>query len=725
MSTDVAAPTLAARTADAPGFPDISESNRLWARARGLIPAGTQTLAKGPGQHVDGVAPKYLRRGRGARVWDVDGNEYLDMSMGVGPLVLGYCYPAVDDAIRRQLEDGITFSLMHPLEVEVAERIRALVPGAEAVRFSKTGADVTSAAVRAARAFTRRSKVVCCGYHGWHDWHIGVTDRRAGIPPEIADLSSTFEYNDLTSLERALDADTACVILEPMVFEDPQPGFLEGVRERCIRNGTLLVFDEMWTGFRLAAGGAQEHFGVTSDLSTFSKAVANGMPLSVLAGRADVMAVFERDAFFFTTFGGEALSLAAARATLDELVARDVPAHLASIGAAIRDGYNRLARDLGIDTFTRCIGRGCRTLVTFDPAGGSPLELKSLVQQELIRRGVLWSGTHAVSYAHGPDDVGELLSAYEEVLPILRQAVADGRVLSLLHGAPVEPVFRRTSHFNTKPTGAASRGRRFFSLADRVAVITGAAGLLGRQHAAALCEAGASVVLVDRDRKGVEAAARELGPTALAVAADVTDPADIAELRRLLLTRFGKLDVLVNNAALNDRVEDAAAGRVSERFESYSLEEWRRMMEVNVTGVFLPSQVLGAEMAERGGGSIVNVASTYALVGPDPSLYARPDGSRPFVKSPAYPASKGAVLAFTRFLAAYWGHRSVRVNALVPGGVHNGQEQYFVDRYGARTPLGRMASPDDYRGAIVFLASDASRYMTGSTLVVDGGFTAW
>jgi glutamate-1-semialdehyde aminotransferase/NAD(P)-dependent dehydrogenase (short-subunit alcohol dehydrogenase family) len=727
MHVELADPPATARAAS-PGLPDITESNRLWDRARGLIPAGTQTLAKGPGQHVDGVAPKYLRRGRGARVWDVDGNEYLDMSMGVGPLVLGYCYPAVDDAIRRQLDDGITFSLMHPLEVEVAERIRALVPGAESVRFSKTGADVTTAAVRAARAFTGRPRVVCCGYHGWHDWHIGVTDRRAGIPEPVRDLTSTFEYNDLASLDRALGGDVACVILEPMVFEDPARGFLEGVRERCTRNGSLLVFDEMWTGFRLAPGGAQQRFGVTPDLSTFSKAVANGMPLSVLAGRADVMAVFERDAFFFTTFGGEALSLAAARATLEVLVAQDVPAHLATVGGQIRDGYNRLARDLGMDGWTRCNGAGCRTLVTFDPPGAQPLEVKSLVQQELIRRGVLWSGTHAVSFSHGPDDAAQLLAAYAEVLPVVRQAVADGAVRALLHGAPVEPVFRRTSHFNTKPAAPPSRGPSPFSLTGRVAVVTGAAGLLGRQHAAALAEAGAAVVLVDLDGSGLDAALAGLGTRAgeaLAVATDVTDRGRLEDLRREVLRRFGRIDVLVNNAAINDRVEAAAKNPEHGRFETYALDEWRRVLDVNVTGVFLPSQVLGEEMARRGGGSIVNIASTYALVGPDPSLYVRPDGSRPFVKSPAYPASKGAVLALTRFLAAYWGRQGVRVNALVPGGVENGQEQYFVDQYGARTPLGRMAAPDDYRGAIVFLASDASRYMTGSTLVVDGGFTAW
>jgi len=708
-------------------YPTIAESQRLWERARGLIPAGTQTLAKGPGQYVDGVAPKYLRRGRGARVWDVDGNEFLDMSMAVGPLVLGYGYPAVDEAIRRQLDDGITFSLMHPLEVEVAEQIASLVPGAESVRFSKSGADVTSAAVRLARAFTGRSKVVCCGYHGWHDWYVAVTDRHRGIPGAVRDLTHTFEYNDVASLERALDQDVACVIMEPLVFESPAPGFLADVRERCTRNGSLLVFDEMWTGFRVAAGGAQGYFGVRADLATFSKAVANGMPLSVLTGRADVMALLARDVFFFTTFGGEALSLAAAQATLREIVSRDVPSHLASIGRRIKDGYNAIAHAQGVGDYTQCAGPDCRTLVTFDASGGDPLELKSFVQQELIKRGVLWSGTHTVCFAHADEDVAQLLAAYDEVLALLRDVVDRGAVGASLRGSVIEPVFRRTGRFNTKPRNAESANP--FSLADRVAVVTGAAGLLGREHSVALADAGASVVLVDLDRRAVEAAAAPLrgGPAGdvLTFAADVTRREDLVRLRDLIAERFGRLDVVVNNAALNDRVEAPGLDGDAARFEQYPLEEWRRIMDVNVTGVFLPSQVLGAMMAERGAGSIINIASTYALVGPDPSLYLRPDGTRSFVKGPAYPASKGAVLSLTRFLAAYWGRQGVRVNALVPGGVENGQESHFVDRYGSRTPLGRMAAPGDYHGSLVFLASDASRYMTGATLVVDGGFTAW
>jgi hypothetical protein len=263
-------------------YPRIAESDALHARAIGLIPAATQTLAKGPGQYVNGVAPKYLRRGKGCRVWDVDGNEYLDFNMAIGPLSLGYAYPAVDEAIRAQLQDGITFSQMHLFEVEVAERVRELVPCAEMVRFSKTGCDVTSAAVRLARAFTGRRKVLCCGYHGWHDWYISVTDRSGGVPSDVKDLTFTFNYNDMESVVDGLDDDTACVILEPVAFEAPRDSFLHQLRNVCDERGIVLVFDEMWTGFRVDLGGAQARYGVTADLACFSKAVANGMPPSVL-----------------------------------------------------------------------------------------------------------------------------------------------------------------------------------------------------------------------------------------------------------------------------------------------------------------------------------------------------------------------------------------------------------------------------------------------------------
>ena len=425
-------------------LPDISASQALWARAARVIPCGTQTLAKGPTQYVDGVAPKYLARGKGCRVWDVDGNEFIDLTMAVGPVVLGYGHPAVDRAIAEQLESGITFSLMHPLEVEVAELVRRVVPGAESVRFSKTGCDVTSAAVRLARAYTGRDKVLCCGYHGWHDWYIGTTSRRAGVPLASRGLTEVFPYNDLFSLLEMLDEQTACVILEPMIFERPDPDYLRVLKRACEAAGALLIFDEMWTGFRAALGGAQQRFDVTADLACFSKAVANGMPLSVLSGRADVMRLLEEDVFFFTTFGGEALSLAAAKATIEALRDFDVPAWLEASGRQLIDGYNALAAKHGL-AYTRASGLPCRAMVSFDAAAGDPLLQKSLVQQELLRHGVLWTGFHNLSYAHGADEIEHVLAAYDRALAVLARALDTGQLAALLRGRPLQPVFRKTT----------------------------------------------------------------------------------------------------------------------------------------------------------------------------------------------------------------------------------------------------------------------------------------
>ena len=431
-------------------YPDISKSRKLLNKSEGLIPANTQTLAKGPTQWTKGISPVYLVKGKNAHVWDADGNEYIDYNMGIGPLVLGYCYDKVDDAIRKQLADGITFSLMHPLEVELSEKIRSVVPNAEMVRFSKTGCDVTTAAVRAARAFTKREKVLCCGYHGWHDWYISVTDRNAGIPKAVQELTFTFNYNDINSLIDSIDDDTACVILEPFVFEEPKDDFLKKVKEVCEKNGTLLIFDEMWTGFRIALGGAQQYFGVKADLAVFSKAIANGMPISVITGRKDVMSLFDKDVFFFTTFGGEALSLAAAMAVIDEIEKKNVPAYLSEKGKALKDGYNKIASKLGMD-YTKCIGYDCRTLITFDAKAGNPLEMKSLVQQEMIKRGVLWGGCHNMCFTHTDSDIEHTLKCYEEVLPILKKAVDEKNVKKYMKGESLEPVFRKTSNFNTKP----------------------------------------------------------------------------------------------------------------------------------------------------------------------------------------------------------------------------------------------------------------------------------
>lgn len=437
-------------------YPSITQSEALYQRALPLMTPVTQTLAKGPAQYINGVAPKYIRRGKGSHVWDVDGNEYIDYNMAIGPVSLGYGYERVNEAVVAQLKDGITFSMMSPLEVELAELIHEVVPNAEAIRISKTGADVTSAAIRVARAFTGRKKVLCCGYHGWHDWYISVTSRNSGIPEEVAELTSTFDYNNIQSVKDALDEDTACVILEPFVFEAPKANFLHELKTVCEANGTLLIFDEMWTGFRIALGGAQEYFGVTADLTCFSKAVANGMPLSLLTGRKEIMQLFNEEVFFFTTFGGEALSLAAAIATIHELKEKNVPAYLAGKGKLLKDGYNQIANELHIDHYTRCTGYDCRSLISFDASAGNPLELKSLMQQELFKRGILWAGFHNMSFSHTDEDIAYTLKTYREALAILKGAVEQNTVAALLRGKPVEAVFRKVSHFNTKPKAVAS-----------------------------------------------------------------------------------------------------------------------------------------------------------------------------------------------------------------------------------------------------------------------------
>jgi NAD(P)-dependent dehydrogenase (short-subunit alcohol dehydrogenase family) len=281
------------------------------------------------------------------------------------------------------------------------------------------------------------------------------------------------------------------------------------------------------------------------------------------------------------------------------------------------------------------------------------------------------------------------------------------------------------SHAETSADRRA-KGGGGFDLTEKVAVVTGALGLLGQEHCRALARAGALVVATDLDATAVGAFGRRLSEEydrqALGVAADVTVPASLDHLCSAALAQFGRIDVLVNNAAIDDKYAGDGGGA---RFEEYPLENFRRILDVNVAGTFSCCQRIGRVMAERGAGSIINVASTYGVVAPNQDLYRKPDGSQSFFKSAAYPASKGAVLSLTRFLAAYWGERGVRVNALSPGGVDNAQDAHFRARYAERTPLGRMARTTDYAGAVVFLASDASSYMTGANLIVDGGFTIW
>ena len=433
--------------------PVITKSNEIYERAKKIIPAGTQTFSKGVTQFVEGFAPKYLKRGKGAYVWDVDDNKYLDYIMGCHPLILGYADPDVNKAVVEQLELGSTFSLMNELEVDVTELLIDAVPCAEAARFGKNGADATSAGVRIARAVTGRDHIAYCGYHGWHDWYIANTDLNSGIPKFNQGLAHSFVYNDLDSLEsifKQYPGQVAIVIMEPLTILEPKNNFLHEVKKMTHVNGALLMFDEIITGFRFAYGGAQELTGVTPDLTSLAKGISNGVPLSAIVGKREYMFSLEKT-FFSFTYGGDCIGLAAAKACLPKLKREKVTEHLWHVGLLLKDGFNRLAGCYGVSEFVQCVGYPCRSIISFDGCGiFEPLQIKSYFQQELIRRGVLWTAYHALSYSHKREEIEYTLNCYEDVLKLFKDIVDKKKDLrSLIEGIPVKPVFRKVADFNS------------------------------------------------------------------------------------------------------------------------------------------------------------------------------------------------------------------------------------------------------------------------------------
>jgi glutamate-1-semialdehyde 2,1-aminomutase len=421
-------------------------SEDMLRRAEKVIPLGSQTFSKSKTQYPYGVSPYFIARGRGSRVWDVDGNEYIDFVGGLAAINLGYCDPDVDAAVRAQLESGTIFSLPHELETIVAEKIVQMVPCAEMVRFGKNGSDATSGAIRLARAYTGRDLVAVCGYHGWQDWYIGSTTRSLGVPQAVRELTHTFPYNDLTVLETLLkqhDGQFAAIIMEPMNIVEPAPGYLKGVKALAERHGSVLVFDETITGFRYANGGAQEWFGVTPDLATFGKGMANGYPVSALAGRADIMKLME-EIFFSFTFGGETLSLAAASATLDKLCREPVIATVRQRGEDLLQRLRKLVETHNLtDVFTVSGHPAWSFLIARDTARYTQWEIKTLLLQELFARGILMIGTHNLSYSHSESDIDRLLSVYDSVFASIREVLSNNASIErYLRCKPLVPLFK-------------------------------------------------------------------------------------------------------------------------------------------------------------------------------------------------------------------------------------------------------------------------------------------
>jgi glutamate-1-semialdehyde 2,1-aminomutase len=386
---------------------------------------GTQTFSKSKTQFPHGVSPYYIFRGQGSRVWDADGNEYVDFINSLAAVTLGYNDPEVTAAVRAQLEEGVIFSLPHPVEIEVAEKIVEMVPCAEMVRFGKNGSDTTAGAVRIARAYTGRDHVAVCGYHGWQDWYIGSTTRNLGVPRSTRELTHSFAYNSPESLRdifRRLPGQVAAVILEPMNLTEPTGGFLQRVAEIARENGAVLIFDETVTGFRFANGGAQEYFGVTPDLATFGKGLANGYAVSAVAGSAQLMRLME-EVFFSFTFGGETLSLAASLATMKKMQREPVVDTLACQGRKLLEGLSGLIAKHDVGHFLSTTGHPAWSFLVIREAGScSVWEIKTFSSGD-VRAGR--ADARIPQYVLLPQRCRRdwILRAYDEVLPILKDAV--------------------------------------------------------------------------------------------------------------------------------------------------------------------------------------------------------------------------------------------------------------------------------------------------------------
>ena len=423
-------------------------------RANKFIPGGAHTYSKGDDQFPSN-APRIIDRGHGCRLWDVDDNEFIDMTMSLGTTVLGHAYEPVLAAVRKELDRGVNFCRPSIIEGELAEIVCDLIPSAEMVKFGKNGSDAVTAAVKLARAYTNRKYVARCSadpFNAIHDWFIGSTDVSRGVPLEVQALTVKFDYNDLASCKYLFDkhpGEIACFILEPVSFITPEVDFLQCLKELCEKNGALLIFDEVVSGFRFALGGAQEMIGVTPHLSAFGKAMGNGFSVSALVGQKEFMRLGgiehdqERVFLLSTTYGGETHCLAAAIACICEIRKHDAISHFWKMGQSLMDGVNQVAADIGAEKYISTSGYGCKPGFTFrDENGEVSVLARTLFLQETIEKGLLMPYV-VPSLAHTPEVIEFALHAIRHALVVIKNSAEGPGLKSALRGPCVKPVFRK------------------------------------------------------------------------------------------------------------------------------------------------------------------------------------------------------------------------------------------------------------------------------------------
>jgi len=413
-------------------------------KSKKLIPSLTQTFSRAAYTFVEGIFPVYAKNANGSHFTDVDENDYIDYLCGLGPIILGHCYPRVNDAIKEQLESGILFSLPHKLEIDVSELVCNMIPSAEMVKFSKTGSGSATGAVRGARAITKKDKIAYCGSGGvWHDWYATIISRNQGVPEFNSNLILPFDYNDIDGLEYIFESnkdEIACVFMEATIFDKPQGDFLKKVKKLTHENNAVLIFDEIVTGFRFANGGAQELFDVEPDITVLGKGIANGMPLSAVVGKSEYMKIFN-DVFFSTTYAGDTLSLAAAKATLMEIKEKPVIKNIWANGLHLMEEFNKITKEnsLNIDLS----GYPVRMKMNGkDSRGNDSVLIRSLLIQEMVKRGIfMHPGVEYISYSHSKEDIQQTLKAFEDSIPILKKAISEDKVESYLEGNPSKSVY--------------------------------------------------------------------------------------------------------------------------------------------------------------------------------------------------------------------------------------------------------------------------------------------
>jgi glutamate-1-semialdehyde aminotransferase len=418
---------MASRPAQSAPPLNLTKSLQMFDDAQRLTPGGVGGIRR-PYNFVVGEYPIFIERGKAGHIFDVDGNEYIDMLCAYGPIILGYVEPEINEAVKKRMDDGFCFSLVQPIQNELEERLAATLPCGEQTIIVKTGSDATNAAVRAARAYTGRDVIARCGYHGWGDWCV---ENHGGIPQAVVALTKEFRYGDPADLERVFAENpgrVACVIITPVghplaaPVSAPPRGYLEKVKEIAHKNGAVLIFDEIRTGFRVAMGGAQQRYGVTPDVTTVGKAMANGYPIAAVVGRREILSVYEKAAFLSSTFFPNSLEMVAAMACLDILEREGVQDAIWERGTRFLQRLGEIVGASGVPVTKS--GIPPMPFLTFDKVDGHYKERRVEFYTQCIRRGLFVQPYHHwyIAYRHTEDDLSRALEVVEEALAYVAQS---------------------------------------------------------------------------------------------------------------------------------------------------------------------------------------------------------------------------------------------------------------------------------------------------------------